>query len=217
MSVSQYLARLIHHRDDLAESVEADLAAGPTPDGYAVNAAMKRCTGVDSLFGPAVAEADSRLPTAGQAVRELRRAFDRLVGDAGAAVMEREPLAGRPAWLEFQRLAAELQDLLPAIETSPANGAARAGADSDPPSGPKTPTAEQTSPAVRAVAMILGAQRAGRPLPGVKELAHMVGCDRTTLYRDSQFRAVWEAAQSSAPPPRGWRTDAGDIEVKDDA
>jgi hypothetical protein len=137
VSVHQFLARLLRHRDDLSEAVHTDVAAGDAPRKYAVAAggwtcyatvaAAAQCSGVRDLYGPAVADADARLPTAGQVVRELHRAFWRVVDDAPAAVAARVPLSSRPAWLEFLNLTIELETLLPHVTATPPAGAGPPG------------------------------------------------------------------------------------------
>jgi hypothetical protein len=76
---------------------------------------------------------------------------------------------------------------------------------------------EQTSPAARAIALMLEAQRKGRPIPTVVELADIVGCDRSTLFRDSQFKAVRTAVTSTRLTiPRGEYSENGDVEAEAD-
>jgi hypothetical protein len=99
-------------------------------------------------------------------------------------------------------------------------GAGEAAADTPPADAPAAaPDAlpEQTSPAARAIALVLEAQRAGRPIPRVKDLATMVGCDRSTLFRDPQFKSVHKAARNQPLAlRRGRRTDSGDLEAEAD-
>jgi len=76
---------------------------------------------------------------------------------------------------------------------------------------------EQTTPCARAIALMFDAQRAGRPIPKVNELARMVGCHRTTLSRDRQFKAARKVAMSPLTIPHGTRTKSGDIEAEDPA
>lgn len=119
---------------------------------------------------------------------------DRVSGLGDHAVDWFNPLLG-----SFERLLSEL--------VRPPSGSADDGAAD----------AEQTSPAARAIALMLEAQRDGRPVPPVKDLARMVGCDRSTLFRDPQFKAVRKAlTEGPLSIPRGQRMDSGEIDAETD-
>jgi hypothetical protein len=91
------------------------------------------------------------------------------------------------------------------------------GPPSDPATRPLLPpaptVAEQVCPAIRAIGLMLKAQRDGRPIQTVTALAQMAGCDRTTLSRDPQFKAFRRGLIEGASVRRGRRTDDGDIEA----
>jgi hypothetical protein len=89
-------------------------------------------------------------------------------------------------------------------------------ADAAVPADSPATIAEQTSPAARAIALMLEAQRDGRPIPQVQELARLVDCHRSTLSRDPQFTSIRQSLLTGSGVPRGRRTDAGDIEAEAD-
>jgi len=79
---------------------------------------------------------------------------------------------------------------------------------------PTAPAGEQTTPAARAIALLLSAASNGRPWT-VKEIAATVGVPRTRLYRDRHFKALVQAlrAKTGTPPPQGQKDAAGNLDA----
>jgi hypothetical protein len=74
--------------------------------------------------------------------------------------------------------------------------------------------AEQTDPVTRAIALLLAADKEGKPII-VKNLPGIVGCSRATLYRDPQFRATMKAIKFNkrANIPKGSKGREGELEA----
>jgi hypothetical protein len=77
--------------------------------------------------------------------------------------------------------------------------------------------AEQTDPVSRAIALMLAADKEGKPL-NIIDLPAIVGCSRSTLYRDNYFKATVMAlkAKKRASIPKGSKTKEGDIDAEYD-
>jgi hypothetical protein len=74
--------------------------------------------------------------------------------------------------------------------------------------------AEQTDPVTRAIALLLAADKEGKRLI-IKDLLEIVGCSRSTLYRDPQFNATVKAlkAKKKGNIPKGSKTKDGQVEA----
>jgi hypothetical protein len=71
---------------------------------------------------------------------------------------------------------------------------------------------EQIAPVSRAIALLMSAKRNGEKVR-VLELAKAVGLDKSTLYRDPQFKVVWAAAKLGAKPPTGFKDASGNLDA----
>lgn len=78
----------------------------------------------------------------------------------------------------------------------------------------KARLAEQTDPISRAIALMLAADSEGKSLKKL-DLPNIVGCSRSTLYRDPHFNATVKAlkAKNRANIPRGSKTKDGNLEA----
>lgn len=76
--------------------------------------------------------------------------------------------------------------------------------------------AEQTTPASRAIALILQAQRDRRKVKQ-KDIAAAVGAERTIFYCDPALKGVWQAYKQSfrLAPARGYVDSDGNLEAED--
>ena len=73
-----------------------------------------------------------------------------------------------------------------------------------------TTLAEQTDPVSRAIALLLAADKEGKPI-NITDLQEIVGCSRSTLYRDPLFKATRKAMKEKkrANIPKGSKTKEG--------
>ena len=79
------------------------------------------------------------------------------------------------------------------------------------------PATEQTDPVSRAIALLLAADSSGKPI-NVTNLPAIVGCSRSTLYRDPHFTATVKAlkGKNRANIPRGSKPKEGNLEAEYD-
>ncbi len=89
--------------------------------------------------------------------------------------------------------------------------------DSLNPISKKAPLAEQTDPVTRAIALLIAADKDGKRLIK-KDLPGIVGCSRSTLYRNAHFRATISALKTKkrASIPNGSKSTQGTIEAEFD-
>jgi hypothetical protein len=82
---------------------------------------------------------------------------------------------------------------------------------------PPAMLAEQTDPVSRAIALLLAADKEGRPI-NIIDLPAIVGCSRSKLYRDKHFKATVKAlkAKKRANIPKGSKTKEGNLEAEYD-
>jgi len=122
-------------------------------------------------------------------------------------------------WQKLEELAAQAKSYQSATQDS----AAKATPAVDLASknvGPAGETArvsvEQTSPAARAIALMLDFDHRGRRVT-VKKIVSILKCSRSTLYRDPQFQATRKAlkARRQGPtPPHGYKEEQGTVEAR---
>lgn len=98
--------------------------------------------------------------------------------------------------------------------------AAQAPTSTSPPAPaplPTNPAAEQTTPVTQATALLLAADKDGRPWT-VQQLAETVGVHKSTLYRDPRFNALVKALRnkSGAALPHGQKDAEGNLDAWDD-
>lgn len=110
-----------------------------------------------------------------------------------------------------------MRNLAVGLGAKHAGEAVQPGKNDDASRIPAGAVAEQTDPVSRAIALLLAADKEGKPIK-ISDLPPIVGCSRSTLYRDKHFVATVKALKSKmrANVPKGSKLKDGSVEAEYD-